>query len=58
MKTSIKENIYSMIALVSLMLLGAEAETAFNQILWSGSWLAVLVLSAKGLDKCEKEENS
>jgi hypothetical protein len=32
----------------------------FNQILWSGSWLAVFAISAKGFEMCmtdeEKEE--
>lgn len=45
-----------MATIISFVLLTAEAESAGKQVLWSGSMLAVLCVSAKGLEKCLKEE--
>lgn len=45
-----------LIAVIALVLCTAEAETANEQLLWSGSWMAVLVLSAKAWEKLNPEE--
>ena len=39
------------IAAISLILIPAEAETTFLQVLWTGGWTSVLVISAKILEK-------
>ena len=60
MKTSVKKSIYGFIAIISLFLACSEADTTFNQILWSGSMLLISGISAKGFEKHmtteEKEE--
>lgn len=56
MRKSIKKAICTMATIISFVLLTAEAESAGKQVLWSGSMLAVLCVSAKGLEKCLKEE--
>lgn len=60
MKKSIIKTICGVVAVISLVLVCGEAETMFRQILWSGSWMAVFAISAKGFEKCmskeEKEE--
>lgn len=57
---SFKKSILGMVAMTTLFLACAEAETAFNQLLWSGSMLLICGISAKKLerifDKEEKEE--
>ena len=44
------------IALALFVFLPAEAPTAGLQILWSGSWLFVFWLCAKGIDKYGNNE--
>ena len=43
-------------ALALFVFLPAEAPTGELQILWSGSWLFVLILCAKGIDKYGEDE--
>ena len=43
-------------ALALFVFLPAEAPTAGQQILWSSSWLLVLLLCAKGINKYGEEE--
>ena len=43
-------------ALALFVFLPAEASTAELQLLWSGSWLLVLLLCAKGIDKYGEDE--
>ena len=60
MKTSIKRAILGMVTMFSLFLACAEADSAINQLLWSGSMLCVCGVSAKRFEKYmtdeEKEE--
>ena len=52
MKAKIITNICAIIgALALFVFIPAEAPTAGQQILWSGSWLIVFLLCAKGIDK-------
>ena len=43
-------------ALALFVFIPAEASTSELQILWSGSWLFVLILCAKGIDKYGEDE--
>ena len=44
-------------ALALFVFLPAEAPTATGQLLWSGSWLFVFLLCAKGFEKyADKDE--
>ena len=43
-------------ALALFVFIPAEAPTAGHQVLWSGSWLFVLWLCAKGINKYGEEE--
>ena len=43
-------------ALALFVFIPAEAQTAEQQLLWSGSWLLVLLLCAKGIDKYGEDE--
>ena len=43
-------------ALALFVFLPAEAPTGGQQILWSGSWLFVLWLRAKGINKYGEDE--
>ena len=43
-------------ALALFVFLPAEAPTGEMQLLWSGSWLLVLLLCAKGIDKYGDDE--
>lgn len=56
MKKSIIKTICGVVAVISLVLVCGESETLFKQILWSGSWMAVFAISAKGVEKCLSEE--
>lgn len=59
MKKSIIRTIIGMVTITSLMLACAEADSATNQLLWSGSCLLVCGISAKVFDcitKGEQEE--
>ena len=52
MKSKIITNICALIgALALFVFLPAEAPTIGLQILWSGSWLIVFLLCAKGIEK-------
>ena len=57
MKAKIITNICAIIgALALFVFFPAEASTAELQLLWSGSWLLVLLLCAKGIDKYGEDE--
>lgn len=56
MKKSIVKTILGMASLISLFLACSEAESALGQALWSGSWLLVAGLSAKGFEKYMTDE--
>ena len=51
MKSKIITNICAIIGALALFVLPAEAPTVGLQILWSGSWLFVFLLCAKGIEK-------
>lgn len=51
MKKSIIATILGFIAVISLFLACGEADTSFNQILWSGSWMLVCFVCGKGSSK-------
>lgn len=62
MKKSIIATALGFIAVMSLFIAGAEADTAFNQVLWSCSWLLVSFVSGKAstrfIDDLDKEERA
>lgn len=41
---------------IGLIMVTGEAPTALQQLLWSGSWLAVMTISALTLNHLEKKE--
>ena len=43
-------------ALALFVFIPSEASTSELQILWSGSWLLVFLLCAKGIDKYGEDE--
>ena len=51
MKSKIISTICAIIGALALFILPAEASTIGLQILWSGSWLFVFLLCAKGIEK-------
>ena len=51
MKSKIITNICAIVGALALFVLPAEASTIGLQIIWSGSWLFVFWLCAKGIDK-------
>lgn len=51
-----KRAILIIVAAISLVMIPAEAETMFWQIVWSGGWMAVFAISAKLYDKYFLEE--
>lgn len=55
MKKSIISTILGLGAVISLFLACGEADTSFNQILWSGSWMSVCFLCGKGSTKYMNE---
>lgn len=58
MKSKIITTICAIIGALALFVLPAEASTLGLQIIWSGSWLFVFLLCAKGIEKYgENEEN-
>lgn len=57
MKKSIIKYTLGMVTVISLFLACGEAETAFNQILWSGSWMLVCFISGKATTKYFNEED-
>lgn len=57
MKSKIITTICAIVsALVLFVFLPAEAPTGELQIIWSGSWLFVLWLCAKGINKYGEDE--
>ena len=51
MKAKIITTICAVVGALALVFLPAEAPTAAIQVIWSGSWLIVFLLCAKGIDK-------
>lgn len=41
---------------IGLIMVTAEAQTAMQQLAWSGSWLAVMAVSGITLNHLEKKE--
>ena len=56
MKAKIIKTICAIIGALALVFLPAEASTIGLQILWSGSWLFVFWLCAKGIEKYGNNE--
>ena len=56
MKAKIITTICASIGALALVFLPAEASTVGLQILWSGSWLFVFLLCAKGIEKYGNDE--
>ena len=56
MKAKIITTICAIIGALALVFIPAEAPTVGLQILWSGSWLFVLWLCAKGINKYGEDE--
>ena len=56
MKSKIIITICSVVGALALVFLPAEASTIGLQILWSGSWLFVFWLCAKGIEKYGNNE--
>ena len=56
MKSKIITTICAIIGALALFILPAEASTIGLQILWSGSWLFVFLLCAKGIEKYGNNE--
>ena len=51
MKAKVIKTICAIVGALALVFLPAEAPNVGQQILWSGSWLFVFLLCAKGIDK-------
>ena len=51
MKSKIITTVCAIVGALALFVLPAEASTVGLQILWSGSWLFVFLLCAKGIEK-------
>ena len=56
MKSKIISTICAVVGALALGFLPAEASTIGLQILWSGSWLFVFLLCAKGIEKYGNNE--
>ena len=56
MKSKIITTICAVIGALALVFIPAEAPAAGLQILWSGSWLFVFWLCAKGINKYGEDE--
>ena len=56
MKSKIITTICAVIGALALVFIPAEAPTIGLQIIWSGSWLFVLWLCAKGINKYGENE--
>ena len=56
MKSKIINTICAIVGALALFVLPAEASTVGLQILWSGSWLFVFWLCAKGIEKHGNDE--
>ena len=57
MKSKIITTVCAIIGALALVFLPAEASTLGLQILWSGSWLFVFLLCAKGIEKYGNNEH-
>ena len=59
MKAKIITTICAIIgALALFVFIPSEAPTGELQIIWSGSWLFVLILCAKGIDKYGEDDDN
>ena len=56
MKSKIITTICAVVGALALVFLPAEASTIGLQILWSGSWIFVFWLCAKGIEKYGNNE--
>ena len=56
MKAKIITTICAIVGALALVFIPAEASTVGLQILWSGSWLFVFLLCAKGIEKYGNNE--
>ena len=56
MKSKIITTICAIVGALALFVLPAEASNVGLQILWSGSWLFVFLLCAKGIEKYGNDE--
>ena len=60
MKKTIISAVLGMGAVLAMFTACCEADTSFNQILWSGSWFLVSFALGKGsskyIDKADREE--
>ena len=56
MKSKIITTICAIVCALALVFIPAEASTVGIQILWSGSWLFVFLLCAKGIEKYGNDE--
>ena len=56
MKAKVITTICAVIDALALVFIPAEAATIGLQILWSGSWLFVFLLCAKGIEKYGNDE--
>lgn len=56
MKSKIITTICAIVCALALVFIPAEASTVGLQILWSGSWLFVFLLCAKGIEKYGNDE--
>lgn len=56
MKKSIIKSILGIATVMSLILACSEADTAFNQLLWTGSWAGICFLCGRGFSKYMTEE--
>ena len=58
MKAKIIKTICAIVGALALVFLPADASTIGLQIIWSGSWLFVLILCAKGIDKYGEDDDN
>lgn len=56
MKSKVITTICAIVCALALVFIPTEASTIGLQILWSGSWLFVFLLCAKGIDKYGNNE--
>ena len=56
MKAKVITTICAIVGALALFVLPAEASTIGLELLWSGSWLFVFLLCAKGIEKYGNDE--
>ena len=56
MKAKIITTICAIVGALALVFIPTEASTIGLQIIWSGSWILVLLLCAKGIEKYGDDE--